>query len=174
MYIKIVYTLNDGKQVKRAYYGVNQDIYNMLLDLDKSDYRTARLYDAFFGKYKTEAQYSKDDIKAYKDAVEKRDLEYTSQYNFNTYKGHYRTTAVQLRFITSLRLVPSSKFHPRKGKPFWLIFTMIYQPCLPQSSIILPRHTARWLLPQHRIPSKHRIPICQAIIIQAALPMPPE
>ncbi len=73
MYIKIVYTLNDGKQVKRAYYGVNQDIYNMLLDLDKSDYRTARLYDAFFGKYKTEAQYSKDDIKAYKDAVEKRD-----------------------------------------------------------------------------------------------------
>lgn len=86
MYIKIVYTLNDGKQVKRAYYGVNQDIYNMLLDLDKSDYRTARLYDAFFGKYKTEAQYSKDDIKAYKDAVEKRDLEYTSQYNFNTYK----------------------------------------------------------------------------------------
>lgn len=47
MYIKIVYTLNDGKQVKRAYYGVNQDIYNMLLDLDKSDYRTARLYDAF-------------------------------------------------------------------------------------------------------------------------------
>ena len=31
----------------------------MLLDLDKSDYRTARLYDAFFGKYKTEAQYSK-------------------------------------------------------------------------------------------------------------------
>lgn len=86
MYIKIVYTLNDGKQVKRAYYGVNQDIYNMLLDLDKSDYRTARLYDALFGKYKTEDQYSKDDIKAYKNAVEKRDLEYISQYNFNTYK----------------------------------------------------------------------------------------
>lgn len=71
-----------------------------LLDLDKSDYRTARLYDAFFGKYKTEAQYSKDDMCAYKDAVEKT-LEYTFNTTLIPIKGHYRTTAVQLRFITS-------------------------------------------------------------------------
>lgn len=86
MYIKIVYTFKDGKQVKRAYYGVNQDIYNMLLALDKSDYGTARLHDAFFGEYKTEEQYSADDIKAYKEATEKNDNEYIAQYNFNTYK----------------------------------------------------------------------------------------
>lgn len=174
MYIKIVYTLNDGKQVKRAYYGVNQDIYNMLLDLDKSDYRTARLYDAFFGKYKTEDQYSKDDIKAYKNAVEKRDLEYISQYNFNTYKRALQDDSSTITFYNKSAFGTELEISSEERKNFWLIFTMIYQPCLLQSSIILPRHTARWLLPQHRIPLKHRILICQANIIQAALPMPPE
>lgn len=54
MYVKIIYNLKNGKQVMRAFYGINEEVLNMVLDLEKTDYRSARLREVFFGSYTTE------------------------------------------------------------------------------------------------------------------------
>lgn len=80
-YIKIVYTLKNGKEVKRAYYGVSIDAFNKLLELQKGDYQSARLKETFYGEYKTEY-----DLKALKEVLKSNKTDETNEFYFNQYK----------------------------------------------------------------------------------------
>lgn len=80
-YIKIVYTLKNGKEIKRAYYGINTETYNKLLELENSDYQRSQLYNAFYGEYKSE-----HDLKALKEAYKQNASEVINEININQYK----------------------------------------------------------------------------------------
>lgn len=49
--IKIVYHLKNGKNIKRAYYGANDEQQKLILALEETDYIKGRLTDIFSGKY---------------------------------------------------------------------------------------------------------------------------
>lgn len=80
-YIKIIYKLKNGKEVKRAYYGIDRETFDKLLELEKSDYQSARLHDTFYGEYKTDY-----DLKALRKSIMENDLPVVNEYNFNQYK----------------------------------------------------------------------------------------
>ncbi|MEG0546923.1 MAG: hypothetical protein RR552_07030 [Oscillospiraceae bacterium] len=52
--VKIIYTLKNGKQIYRNYYGISYDVTKKLLEYDKTDARKAELKDLFYGKYEKE------------------------------------------------------------------------------------------------------------------------
>lgn len=83
-YVKIIYTLKNGKEIKRAYYGVDAETYNKLLDLQETDYQKDRLKEAFYGEYKT--QYSAEDIKKIRDELTSGQNTAFAEYNNNQYR----------------------------------------------------------------------------------------